>query len=189
MVGAPELLVVNAAGGYNSYYYISDATDDDDKELGYDCWADFDGYALKDVDKLNVGQGFWFKSAVAGTISVAGEVKTGASAVVAFPANKYDIIANPFPVDVSFADVVTTGITPGAYADDLVGASEILVLNAAGGYDAYYYISDATDDDDKEVGYDCWADFDGYILSGKQVKAGESFWIKGNAAGSIGFTK
>ena len=53
----------------------------------------------------------------------------------------------------------------------------------------YYYISDATDSNDDPVGYNCWADSDGYILEGNQVDVGASFWIKGNAAGTIGFTK
>lgn len=189
--GAPELLVLNAAGtGYDMYYYISDATDDNDDPLGYDCWADTDGYELKDTDKLVMGKGFWFKSMTAGTITVRGEVKAEADATVTFPANNYVILANPFPEAFSLANITTTGITPGTYDASFAGASEILTLNAtATGYDMYYYISDATDSNDDPVGYNCWADTDGYILEGNQVDAGASFWIKGNAAGSIGFTK
>ena len=190
-VGAPEMQVLNAAGtGYDMYYYISDATDSDDNPLGYNCWADSDGYELTDADKLVMGKGFWFKAAQAGTITVKGEVKAEADATVAFPANAFFIMSNPFPKAFSFADVTTTGITPGTYDASFVGASEIQVLNAAAtGYDMYYYISDATDSSDDPVGYNCWADSDGYILEGNQVEAGASFWIKGNAAGSIGFTK
>ncbi len=189
--GAPEIQVLNAAGtGYEMYYYISDATDDNDDPLGYNCWADSDGYELKDADKLVMGKGFWFKSMVAGSISVAGEVKAEASAVVAFPANAFFIMSNPFPKAFSLAGVTTTGITPSTYDSNFSGASEIQVLNAAAtGYEMYYYISDATDSNDDPVGYNCWADSDGYILEGNQVDAGASFWIKGNASGTIGFTK
>ena len=187
--GAPEIQVLKPSGGYNKYYYISDATDDDDQPLGYNCWADTDGYELKDADKLALGKGFWFHASASGSIAVAGEVKAEASAVVSFPANQFAIIANPFPIGFSFADVTSTGITPGTYDADFAGASEIQVLKAAGGYNKYYYISDATDDNDNPVGYNCWADTDGYILDGNQVEAGESFWIKGNAAGTMGFTK
>ena len=188
-VGAPVIQVLTSSGGYDMYYYISDATDEDDNPLGYDCWADFDGYELTKDAKLELGKGFWFKSDKAGTITVAGEVSAEADAVVNFPANSFAIIANPFPKAFSFADVKTTGITPGEYATDFAGASVIQVLTSAGGYDMYYYISDATDDKDNEVGYNCWADFNGYILDGNQVEVGASFWIKGNANGSIGFTK
>lgn len=187
-VGAPEIQVFNGTA-YDMYYYISDATDDDDEPLGFNCWADGDGYQLKDADKLNLGKGFWFKSAQAGTITVLGEVKAEADAVVAFPGNKFDIIANPFPKAFSFADVTTTGVTPGEFDADFVGASEIQVFNGTA-YDMYYYISDATDSDDEPVGYNCWADGDGYILNGvNQVGAGASFWIKANGAGTMGFTK
>ena len=189
-VDTPEILVLKASGGYEKYYYISDATDDNDDELGYNCWADMDGYELKDADKLVLGKGFWFKSPkVAGTISVAGEVVTEANKVVSFPSGSYEIVANPYPKAFSFADMTVTGITPGTYDANFAGASEILTLKASGGYEKYYYISDATDTNDEYVGYNCWSDMDGYILSGNQVEAGESFWIKGNAAGTIGFTK
>ena len=115
-VGAPEIQALNAAGtGYNKYYYISDATDDDDEPLGFNCWADIDGYQLKDSDKIAIGKGFWLKPSAAGTITVAGEVKAEANAVVNFPANQFFIMANPFPKDLSFADVTTTGVTPGEY--------------------------------------------------------------------------
>ena len=189
--GAPEIQVLNAAGtGYDMYYYISDATDDNDDPLGYNCWADIDGYQLKDADKLSLGKGFWFKASASGTITIAGEVLSEANIVQQFPANQFSIMANPFPVDFSLANVTTTGITPGTYDADFVGASEIQVLNSsASGYDMYYYISDATDSNDDPVGYNCWADIDGYILSGTQVGAGAAFWIKGNAAGSLGFTR
>lgn len=188
--GAPEIQALSAGGGYNKYYYISDATDDYDVPLGFNCWADNDGYQLKDADKIAIGKGFWFKSAQAGTITISGEVKAEANAVVNFPGNQFFIMANPFPKAFSFADVTTTGVTPGEYDADFAGASEIQVLSATGGYNKYYFISDATDSDDEPVGYNCWADNDGYILNGvNQVEAGASFWIKGNAAGTMGFTK
>ena len=187
--GAPEMQVLSASGGYNKYYYISDATDDNDDPLGYDCWADMEGYELKDADKLMMGKGFWFKSMKAGSITIKGEVKAEADATVAFPANQFSIISNPFPKGFSFADVTTTGITPGTYDASFAGASEIQVLAPSGGYNKYYYISDATDSNDDPVGYNCWADMEGYILEGNQVEAGASFWIKGNASGTMGFTK
>ena len=154
------------------YYYISDATDDNDDPLGYDCWADSDGYELKDADKLVMGKGFWFKSSTAGSITIKGEVKAEADATVAFPANQFFIMSNPFPKGFSFADVTTAGITPSTYDASFAGASEIQVLSITGGYDMYYYISDATDSNDDPVGYNCWADSDGYILDGTQFCLG-----------------
>ncbi|MGN0847132.1 MAG: hypothetical protein ACI4RA_07090 [Kiritimatiellia bacterium] len=183
----PEIQVFNGVG-YDKYYYISDATDDDDAPLGYPCWADIDGYQLKDVDKLDLGKGFWFKSSASGSVSVMGEVSAKADAVVPFPGSQFAIIANPFPAAFSFANVTTTGIAPGTFDSDFVNTSEIQVFNGVG-YNKYYYISDATDAADEPVGYDCWADIDGYILEGNQVGAGAAFWIKATAAGTMGFRK
>ena len=93
-------------------------------------------------------------------------------------------------IDMNSLIKLSPEITAGTYAASFAGASEIQVLNAAAtGYDMYYYISDATDTNDDPVGYNCWSDMDGYILEGNQVEAGASFWIKGNAAGTMGFTK
>ena len=43
------------------------------------------------------GAGFWFESMTAGSITVAGEGKVEASAVVDRPDNKFFIMSNPFP--------------------------------------------------------------------------------------------
>ena len=188
-VTAPQIQVLAPSGlAYSMYYYISDATDDNDDPLGYDCWADSDGYELEADDMLTMGEGFWFKSPVAGSLSFAGQVKGEASAVQTVPAGRFYIMSNPFPTAFSLANVVTTGLTPGLYDDGFLTAPQIQVLAASGlAYSMYYYISDATDDNDDAVGYDCWADSDGYILEGNQVQPGASFWIKSATAGSIGF--
>ena len=191
-VGAPDIQVLNEAGtGYTHYFYISDATNDDDQPLGYDCWADMDGYELKDADKLALGKGFWFKATANGSITVAGQVASGASKPVDFLGNQFFIMANPYPTAVSFASVSTTGVIPSTYESDFAGSADIQVLNAAAtGYNHYFYISDATNADDEPVGYNCWADMDGYILDGTtQVEPGASFWIKSNANGTMGFAR
>ncbi len=187
-VGAPQIQVLKASGGYKSYFYISDATDDNDDPLGYNCWADIDGYELTSADELSLASGFWFKASTAGTLSVAGQVLGSASKVVSFPADTFYIMSSPYPQAFSLANVTTTGVTPGTYAADFANCASIQVLKATGGYKSYFYISDATDDNDDEVGYNCWADIDGYILDGNQVEAGASFWIKSPTAGSMGFS-
>ncbi len=179
-------ILVSTASGYDPYYYITDAWDADDKELGHDAWA-YDGYECTAADLQALGNGFWFKAPVAAsgaTITVKGQVYAQNSATVSFPAGEYTIIANPFPVDTCFADVTTTGVT--AYDDGSANCAQILVSTASG-YDPYYYITDAWDADDKELGYDAWA-YDGYECEGTSVPAGASFWIKSGDAGTITFT-
>ncbi len=184
---APKISVLNAAGGYTPYYFISDGTDDNDDELGYDCWCDVDGYELDDASKLSLGKGFWFYSPVSGTITTAGQVSDVASVNLSFAADKNVILCNPYPVAVALQSLATTA-TPGLYDDDFATAPKISILNAAGGYTPYYYISDGTDDNDDELGYNAWCDVDGYELSGTQIEAGAAFWMYSPTAGSVTFS-
>ena len=188
---APQIQVLNAAGtGYKMYYYISDGTDDNDDELGYNAWCDVDGYELTEAAKLELGKGFWFYSPVAaGTITTAGQVSEVASKTLSFPAAKYTILCNPYPKAVSLQSLTTTA-TPGLYDDDFATAPQIQVLNAAAtGYKLYYYISDGTDDNDDELGYNAWCDVDGYELEGAQIDAGAAFWVYSpSTSGSITFS-
>ena len=187
-VTAPQIQLLNAAGGYTKYYYISDGTDENDDELGYAAWCDRDGYELDDVAKLELGKGFWFTSPVAnGTITTAGQVSELASKTLSFPGGKYTILCNPFPKAVSL-QTLTTSAASGLYDDDFATAPQIQALNAAGGYTKYYYISDGTDENDDELGYAAWCDRDGYELEGTQIDAGAAFWITAPTAGTITFT-
>lgn len=184
---APKVSVLNAAGGYTTYYYISDGTDDADVELGYDCWCDVDGYELDEAAKFSLGKGFWFNSPVNGTITTAGQISDMTSVTLSFDADKNAILCNPYPVAVALQSL-TTDATPGLYDDDFVTAPKISILNAAGGYTSYYYISDGTDDNDEYLNYNAWCDVDGYELSGVQIEAGAAFWMYSPAAGSVTFT-
>ena len=188
-VTAPKISVLNAAGGYANYFYISDGTDDNDDDLGYDCWCDDYGYELTDSAKLALGKGFWFSSpSTSGTITTVGQVSEIASVTLSFPADKFMILCNPYPVAVPLQSL-TTSATPGAFADDFATAPKISVLNAAGGYANYFYISDGTDDNDDDLGFNAWCDDYGYELSGTQIDAGAAFWISAPAAGSVTFTR
>ena len=185
---APKISVLNAAGGYISYYYISDGTDDNDDDLGYDCWCDDYGYELTDSAKLTLGKGFWFSSpSASGTITTAGQVSEVSSVTLNFLADKFMILCNPYPVAVPLQSLATTA-TPGTFADDFATAPKISVLNAAGGYVSYYYISDGTDENDDDLGFNAWCDDYGYELEGTQIDAGAAFWISAPAAGSVTFT-
>ena len=185
---APQIQVQKPAGGYNTYYYISDGTDDNDDELGYDAWCDVDGYELTDTMKLVLGKGFWFYSpTTGGTITTAGQVFEAKSKTIEFPADMFTIICNPYPTAVALQSL-TTSTTPGLYDDDFATAPQIQVQKPTGGYNTYYYISDGTDDNDDELGYNAWCDVDGYELKGTQIDAGAAVWIKSPVTGSVTFS-
>lgn len=92
-------------------------------------------------------------------------------------------------VDMNDLITLSSTITAGLYDDDFATAPKISVLNAAGGYANYFYISDGTYDDgaDTPLGFDAWCDENGYELKGTQIDAGAAFWISAPAAGSVTF--
>ena len=187
----PEILVLKASGGYEKYYYISDATDDNDDELGYDCWADSDGYELKVADNLVLGKGFWFKSHTSGTLNCAGQVSALSSFERNIPAGQFEIVANPYPVALNLNAPTISGITPGTIGDfsdpTWNNAPMIQVLQANGqGYDFYYYIDDADDGNGNYTATE-WVNAEGFNSTGAQVGVGAAFWIKSATAGTFTF--
>ena len=92
-----------------------------------------------------------------------------------------------------FNNFFATTCTPGEYGDGsdftMGNAPQIQVLNANGlTYTKYFYISDAYDSNDNPVSGNCWANQDGYIVTGTQVPVGQSFWVKSASAGTFTFS-
>ncbi len=174
--------------GYDMFYYISDAFNAQDQDVGHDCWAK-DGYETT-ASKKALGEGFWFTApadAISGTASmtVKGEVSANSTKTISFTANAWKIISNPFPVALGLQDVMTAGITAVAYDDQESNGAQIQFFNGVG-YDMFYYISDAFDAQDKDVGHNCWAR-DGYITTGTQIPVGSAFWLLAKQSGSLTF--
>ena len=194
MGNAPQIQVLNANGlTYTKYYYISDAYDADNNPVEGNCWADDSGIIVASDDVMVLSKGFWFRAMADGTITSAGQV-TATSAIESKPtAKQFNIVANPYPVALSLNAAKTAGFAPGEYGDGSDGtvgnAPQIQVLNASGiGYMMYYYISDAYDADDQPVDGNCWVNQDGYMATGTQVPAGQSFWVKSESAGTFTFS-
>ena len=184
---AAEIQYFNGVG-YDHFYYINDAYDAQDNDVGHDCWAK-DGYEVT-ANKKALGEGFWFKApaaAISGTASmtVKGQVLADATKTVSFTANTWKIISNPFPTALGLQNVTTTGVTAVAYDNQESDGAEIQYFNGVG-YVHFYYISDAYDAQDNDVGHDCWAK-DGYITTGTQIPVGQAFWFKAKQSGTMTF--
>ena len=194
MGNAPQIQVLDASGrGYTMYYYISDAYDADENQIEGNCWANQDGYIVTDSDFQALGKGFWFKAMADGTITCAGQVTSKSDLERPVTANQFNIVANTYPTALALNSAKTTDFAPGEYGvgtDPSMGnAPQIQVLDASGrGYTMYYYISDAYDADDQPVDGNCWVNQDGYMATGTQVPAGQSFWVKSESAGTFTFS-
>ena len=194
-LGNAPMIMANVNGAYEYYYYISNATDENDDEVGFDCWADSDGYILTDSEIQALGNGFWIRfkqTATTPDMNFAGQVDNGSTVSVTLKANDNKIVCNPFPTtlnldNLSFAD----GITPGEWADgdDTLGNAPMIMAFVNGTYQYYYYISNAVDEDENDIGYDCWADSDGFILpTSKNPAIATGFWLRCAKAGKAVFT-
>ena len=86
-------------------------------------------------------------------------------------------------------DSSTDSVSDGTDTPDITGSVNDSLDTPGVDTDPVSNGTNLPDSNDDPVGYNCWADSDGYILEGNQVDAGASFWIKGNASGTIGFTK
>ena len=178
---------VLVGGGYESYYYLSDADDGTER---YDIvgWANGGGEVIDTTD-LMLGDGFWFvapEASAGATITVAGQVTNAAEMSCDVPGgNTFAIRANPYPIAVNLANVKTSGLVPVLF-DEIESAARIDVL-VGGGYQSYYYISDA---DDGSETYDItgWANGGGDFMNEVVIEAGASFWINSKDAGSLTFS-
>ena len=185
-----EIQVRQKNGTYKHYYYISDGTDLDDEDLGYDCWCDADGYPLDTDDIIALGNGAWMYipnySTLAGetpSISVSGEVFAQATLGVDVVGNlEWNLIGNPWPIALDLnTKLDMEGFIPGSWNDgdcDTGNCTEIQVRQLNGTYKHFYYISDGTDLDDEDLGYDCWCDADGYPPEGAAMQSLEGAWMR-----------
>jgi hypothetical protein len=127
-----------------------------------------------------------------GKITSSGQVSATAKIGNSPTANQFNIVGNPYPVALSLNTAETTGFTPGEYGDGsdttMKNAPQIQVLNSNGlTYTKFYYIGDAYDSSDNPVSGNCWADDNGYIVTGAQVPVGQAFWVKSESAGTFTF--
>ncbi len=178
---APQLQVLNSVGGYDAYYYITDAYDAGGNTV--EGWSDSNG-DLAALD-LGIGIGFWYKAVSAATLTFAGQVNNSDTFTTSVAADQFKIIGNPFPIALDFSKM-TTSLTPGQYNTMEANAPQLQVLNSVGGYDAYYYITDAYDAGGNTV--QGWSDSNGDLAT-DPIEVGAGFWIKAPEAGTVTFAK
>ena len=182
---APCIMIYDGVGGYEYYYYISDAYDADGNEVT--AWANLNGDAI-DITKT-LGTGFWLNVPTAtcttGFLTQAGEVSDAATTTINIAAG-LTLAGNPYPTAMNLSKVATAGLEAGIYDTMNTDAPCIMVYDGVGGYEYYYYISDAYDADGNEV--TAWANLNGDAVSGDIAEPGEAFWARSATAGTLTFS-
>ena len=192
---APQLQVPKASGGYDYYFYVTDARlDDENGTLG---WCDMGGDYVT-VGEIAAGLGLWIRGANDGvndttTFTFAGQVIAEDGATISGDST-FRLRANPYPLAtvLNGANVADWSVlTPGSVWEGAMedyeekdgwkdAAPQIQVPKAAGGYDYYFYVSDARVDD--ENGTLGWCDMGGDYVSAATIPAGVGIWFKANTS-------
>ena len=191
---APTIQVPAASGGYNFYFYVTDArVDDTTGTLG---WCDGSGDYVT-VGEIAAGLGLWIRGANDGvhdttTFTFSGQVISDSSATIDGDST-FRLRASPYPKDtVLNGDHVAdwSVLTPVSVWLDIENydendgwrdsAPQIQVPAASGGYNFYFYVTDARVDD--TTGTLGWCDGSGDYIPAATIPAGVGIWFKANTA-------
>lgn len=193
-VTAAQVQIPNPAGGYFTYYYLTDGWYDDNGKDGYRRgWCD-DWGVLVDTE-LTSAIALWLRSTPGdATANVAGAVPDDDSVAVSCPV-VFALRANAFPVPVVLnSDTMTSANIVGVVYDDnnvfKTTAPQLQIPNPAGGYFTYYYLTDGWYDNNGSDGYKAgWCD-DWGVLVESTIPVAQGFWTKGvTGAFTLTFTK
>ena len=187
---APMVQIHNGAA-YDVYYYFKAGTSGLKEVLTKDSWVDKNKYIANDV-YVDLGRSFWFSDkglgTETGTLTLAGSVKTEATAPIVLTGADIQMLANPFPMSVS-VDSIGCTLTPfsGAWREN-AKAPQIQVYNGSA-YDVYYWFKAGTTGLKDVLTKDSWVNKNKYIATNDILESGEGFWLvnKNNEAGTLTF--
>ena len=137
-----------------------------------------------DGEEFVSGDGVWIKAEKAGTVLVKGEVSS--NNVVQLAAG-YNIVANPFPIDVPISSFGVLDSSFAGYDDDYKFKTTMRVWNG-NGYDYYGWAGTSGTEIDEDPSLDnTWTDLEAEAVNGT-IPAGVAVWINAEKPGTITFT-
>ncbi len=192
---APQIQILQDNGTYSIYYYLTDGYDAvADDGTTAEGWCDSDGNLVSMT--ITPGTAFWVKVPGADTATTAsGAVSSDASVDVAITANKFTLLGNAFPIEITLNGTAfsSSNISGVAYDTEYAfwtTAPQIQILQSNGTYTVYYYLTDGydavADDGTTAAG---WCDSDGNLVTTATVAVGSGFWLKSPTAMTATFTK
>ena len=173
---ASQIKIIDpATGGYTTYYYITGA--------GGIGWRMNPAAPTK--LPVKVGVGVWFKVAEASgtpSITISGQVKEGASSTTTVgDKGEWQIICNPFPVDLTIGKLTTSGLIAKPWAQNASAPQIKVIIPSTGGYTTYYYITGA--------GGTQWRKNPAAPAATEKIcGVGEAFWVKAPEEGVLTFS-
>ena len=165
------------SGDRYATYWFYDATGTEDADPDYDKkWYDVIDDSTPSDDGLSVADGAWYIARNATTLTIAGEV--GKNAVEVPIQNGYNLIANPFPADLSLNDESIDWAGMGVVGTQGQDTADNILVWSGDRY-ATYWFYDATGTDDADPDYDKkWYDvIDDSTPSNYAIPAGKGVWF------------
>ena len=143
-------------------------------------------------DTVDVGQGFWIKTASAGTMTISGEVPSGsnipAGGLVVNLVAGLNMVANPYPMEVPVSTFGQLDSKMAGYDSNWIYANEMMMWDATKqDYVNYGWAgtSPETVDEMPELN-NTWLDQSTEATDDK-IPQGAAVWIKAASAGTITF--
>ena len=170
--------------GYDYYGWAGTGGTDVDGDPSLDnTWTDMEAYAVEG-ESFAPAAGVWIRAEKAGTLTIAGEVVLND---VTIQLNEgYNIVCNPFPVEVSITDFGVLDSSFAGYDDNYDFYTRMQIWNGVG-YDFYGWAGTGGTDVDGDPSLDnTWTDMEAYAVDGK-IQPGQAVWIRAEKAGTITF--
>ncbi len=162
--------------GYTTYWFY-DATGTEDEDPDYDKkWYDTVDESTPSVAGLTTAEGAWYIARNATTLTIAGQV--GTNSVEVSLRNGYNLVANPFPADLTLNNPAIDWSNMGVVGALGYDTSDNILVWTGTGYTTYWYY-DATGTEDEDPDYDKkWYDtVDESTPSNYAIPAGKGVWF------------
>ena len=177
---SPLLQYWDPDAGYKMFYFLQTAVYD--KKAYKNVWSKSTSAYDPNVT-VDVGRGVWFHPIADCTITVAGQVAEVAGKTKTVYADKWNLIANPYPTEFVInggkVDWAAAGFVSGKSAADNVSPL-IQYWDPDTGYKMFYYLQTAVYD--KKAYKNVWSKSTSAYDPNAAVPAGYGFWIYGTKA-------
>ena len=165
--------------GYNAYFFSARITG------GGKAWATMANARVATTNSFEPSEGFWYLSRGSNSyqLTVSGEVSTNNVSVTLLPG--YNLVCNPFPVDLPLNTEDIDWIAAGAHAGNSAGLSDQIQLWDIDnqGYNAYFFSARITG------GGKAWATMaNARVATTESIPAGQGFWYLNRGDNTISIT-
>ena len=186
---ASQIQIAKASGsGFDVYYYCSEAWNESSEDWDLTAWVKEGGDEPATV-KINPGQGFWFQNPTAIDLTTSGQVVSELSYKKSLAAKTWALVGNPYPVAFALNGKQVNWELYGTAGTASAAATQIQIAKNGGGFDVYYYCSEAWNESSEDWDLTAWVKEGGDEPVSTTVPVCTGFWIQNPTAVDLYFTR